>query len=248
MTAKTLEPFYEDAALVMSALDLLEATAALIKPPPPDPDRPQDAPKIDLAGLARRAGELRDELRFILRANEPDYVYFLETRGRGLFLRAAPIDVSTILRDVLFDRMKATVLTSATLTVEGTFDFVRSRLGTRKIRSDAVRQAAARVRLPAAGDSVSAAADAGSALGRFHGRSGARDHQHPRSHAGARVRAVHQLRRAARDPADCRDRAAVSDSRAGIRAAIGAARAVPHDAERGPAGNVELLAGGGCDG
>ena len=116
----------------MSALDLLEATAALIKPPPPDPDRPQDAPKMDLAGLAHRAGELRDELRFILRANEPDYVYFLETRGRGLFLRAAPIDVSTILRDVLFDRMKATVLTSATLTVEGTFDYVRSRLGLEK--------------------------------------------------------------------------------------------------------------------
>ncbi len=128
VTAKTLEPCYEDAALVMSALDLLEATAALIKPPP-DPDTPQDAAKMDLVGFARRAAELRDELRFILRANEPDYVYFLETRGRGLFLRAAPIDVSNILRDVLFDRMKATVLTSATLTVEGTFDFVRSRLG-----------------------------------------------------------------------------------------------------------------------
>jgi ATP-dependent DNA helicase DinG len=132
VTAKILEPFYEDAALVMSALDLLEATAALIKPPPPDPDRPQDAAKMDLVGFARRAAELRDDLRFILRANEPDYVYFLETRGRGLFLRAAPIDVSTILRDVLFDRMKATVLTSATLTVEGTFDFVRSRLGLEK--------------------------------------------------------------------------------------------------------------------
>ena len=129
VTAKTLEPFYEDAALVMSALDMIEATAALIKPAPPEPDKPQDAAKMDLAGLSHRAGELRDELRFILRANEPDYVYFLETRGRGLFLRAAPIDVSTILRDVLFDRMRATVLTSATLTVEGTFDFVRSRLG-----------------------------------------------------------------------------------------------------------------------
>ena len=132
ITAKTLEPFYEDAAVVMGALDVLEATAALIKPPPPDPDRPQEATRMDLAGLAHRAGELRDELRFVLRANEPDYVYFLETRGRGVFLRAAPIDVSTILRDVLFDRMKATVLTSATLTVEGTFDYIRSRLGLEK--------------------------------------------------------------------------------------------------------------------
>ena len=116
----------------MSALDVVEATAALIKPPPPDPDKPQEAAKIDLLGLSRRAGELRDELRFILRANEPDYVYFLETRGRGLFLRAAPIDVSNILRDVLFDRMRATVLTSATLTVDGTFDYARSRLGLEK--------------------------------------------------------------------------------------------------------------------
>jgi ATP-dependent DNA helicase DinG len=166
VTAKTLEPFYEDAALVMSALDVLEATAALIKPPSPgvssrpgfgeprrsaereggppapDPEKPQEATKIDLIGLSRRAGELRDELRFILRANEPDYVYFLEARGRGQFLRAAPIDVSNILRDVLFDRMKATVLTSATLTVDGTFDYVRGRLG---LESGATRV----VKLPA---------------------------------------------------------------------------------------------------
>jgi ATP-dependent DNA helicase DinG len=129
VTAKTLEPLYEDAALVMSALDSLEATASVIRPPAPGPGEAPEATRLDVAGLSRRAGELRDELRFILRANEPDYVYFLEMRGRGLFLRAAPIDVSNILRDVLFDRMKATVLTSATLTVDGTFDYVQGRLG-----------------------------------------------------------------------------------------------------------------------
>jgi ATP-dependent DNA helicase DinG len=132
VTARTLEPFYEDAAMVMGALDLVESTAALIKVPPPDPDAPKEVTKTDLAGLANRAGELRDELRFVLRANEPGYVYFLETRGRGSFLRAAPIDVSTILHDVLFDRMRATVLTSATLTVEGGFEYIRSRLGLEK--------------------------------------------------------------------------------------------------------------------
>ena len=131
VTSKTLEPFYEDAALVMGALEALASTAALIKTPP-DPEKPTEATKTDLMGLATRAGELRDELRFILRANEPEYVYFMETRGRGIFLRAAPIDVSNILRDVLFDRMKATVLTSATLTVDGTFDYIRSRLGLAK--------------------------------------------------------------------------------------------------------------------
>jgi ATP-dependent DNA helicase DinG len=132
MTSKTFEPFYEDAALVIGALDVLASTAALIRTPPSDPERPIEATKTDLIGLASRAGELRDELRFILRANEREYVYFMETRGRGVFLRAAPIDVSNILRDVLFDRMKATVLTSATLTVDGTFDYIRSRLGLEK--------------------------------------------------------------------------------------------------------------------
>jgi ATP-dependent DNA helicase DinG len=132
ITAATLEPYYEDAALLMGSLDQLQATAALIKPAAAatgQASAPAEPVKLDLAGLAHRAGELRDELRFVLQAAERDYVYFLETRGRGMFLRAAPIDVSNILRDMLFDRMKGTVLTSATLTVDGRFDYIRGRLG-----------------------------------------------------------------------------------------------------------------------
>jgi ATP-dependent DNA helicase DinG len=144
VTAGTLEPFYEDAALLMGTLDHLEATAALAKPPAAergltlatsggsDSLAPSDSARQDLPGLARRAREVRDQLRFVLKTGDPEYVYFLETRGRGLFLRAAPIDVSTIMREVLFDRMQATVLTSATLTVEGSFDYIRSRLGLEK--------------------------------------------------------------------------------------------------------------------
>jgi ATP-dependent DNA helicase DinG len=93
----------------------------------------------DLDALARRAREVRDEVRFLTRASDPDYVYFAEFRGRGVFLRASPIDVSTIVRELLLDRMRATVLTSATLTVDGTFEYIRGRLG---IRS------AAEIRLP----------------------------------------------------------------------------------------------------
>ena len=80
--------------------------------------------------------EVRDELRFLLRAGDPDYVYFVEFRGRGIFLRAAPIDVSAIVRELLLDRMRATVLTSATLTVDGTFDYIRDRLGISDGRRD----------------------------------------------------------------------------------------------------------------
>ena len=83
----------------------------------------------DAATVARRAGELRDHVNFLLEANDPSFVYFLETRNRGVFLRAAPIDVSKIIREMLINRMRATVMTSATLTVEGSFEYVKGRLG-----------------------------------------------------------------------------------------------------------------------
>jgi ATP-dependent DNA helicase DinG len=86
-------------------------------------------PNEDATTLARRAAELRDHLSFLLEASNPSYVYFLETRNRGVFLRAAPIDVSGIIRQQLLDRMRATVMTSATLTVEGSFNYVKNRLG-----------------------------------------------------------------------------------------------------------------------
>ena len=83
----------------------------------------------EAASIGRRAAELRDHLNFLLEAANPAFVYFLETRNRGVFLRAAPIDVSAIIREQLLDRMRATVLTSATLTVEGSFEYVKRRLG-----------------------------------------------------------------------------------------------------------------------
>jgi len=119
-----------DAARHLSgALDLLQSTLALL--PKPKIDDADDASTAvdDIAALVRRSGEIRDELRFLMRAGGEEYVYFVEFRGRGVFLRAAPIDVSTILREVLFDRMTTTVLTSATLTVDGTFAYIRDRLG-----------------------------------------------------------------------------------------------------------------------
>ena len=110
----------DEGLALAAALQAAEADVALAR----------DAPEEVLA-MARRAQEARDDLTFLLRADDPAFVYFLETRGRGVYLRAAPVDVSGILRDVLLERMTAVVLTSATLTSEGSFDYVRSRLGVR---------------------------------------------------------------------------------------------------------------------
>jgi ATP-dependent DNA helicase DinG len=130
VTAAMLEPLVEDADNVTGALAHLEASVELLtlgaRETPVDG---ADSSQADIDGLARRAAQLREDLTFTVRAADSDFVYFVETRGRGLYLRAAPISVSNIVRDVLFDRMKATVMTSATLTVDGSFDYVRSRLG-----------------------------------------------------------------------------------------------------------------------
>jgi ATP-dependent DNA helicase DinG len=127
-SATSLSPVGEAAACLIGALDLVESTLALLrKPEAPAGERTE--PAEDLQALARRAGEIRDELRFLVRADDPAYVHFVEFRGKGVFLRASPIDVSAIVRELLLDRMRATVLTSATLTVDGTFEYIRDRLG-----------------------------------------------------------------------------------------------------------------------
>src|SRR5437764_8127314 len=82
---------------------------------------------------------MRNDLRFLMKAGEAEYVYFVEFRGRGAFLRASPIDVSSIVREVLLDKMRTTILTSATLTVDGGFGYIKERLGIRR---------AAEIRLP----------------------------------------------------------------------------------------------------
>ena len=83
----------------------------------------------ELIRIARRSFELRQELAFLFESNEKNYVYWYERRNKGVFLTATPIDVSQILRQRLFEQFDTVVLTSATLTVGGRFEFIRQRLG-----------------------------------------------------------------------------------------------------------------------
>src|SRR5205807_132265 len=79
--------------------------------------------------LARRSFELRQELSFLFESNEKNFVYWYERRNKGVFLTATPINVSQILREKLFEQFDTVILTSATLTVGGRFDYIRQRLG-----------------------------------------------------------------------------------------------------------------------
>jgi len=89
----------------------------------------------ELAPLFRRTQEFGERLRWWMESGDPQYVYWIERRGRGRFLQATPIDVSPILAEKLFERLETAILTSATLSVGGEFSFVRERLGIRHART-----------------------------------------------------------------------------------------------------------------
>ena len=57
------------------------------------------------------------------------YWFTLGARSDNLMLRAAPINVGTLLREHVYSERRSTVFTSATLAVGGSFDYFRSRVG-----------------------------------------------------------------------------------------------------------------------
>jgi len=92
-------------------------------------------PPEEIIPLARRNQELLLGLHFILEEDDERYVFWVERRGRGCFLQATPIEVSSILSERLFDQVETVVLTSATLAVAGGFDYVQGRLGVKNPRT-----------------------------------------------------------------------------------------------------------------
>jgi ATP-dependent DNA helicase DinG len=79
--------------------------------------------------LVRRGHLIQEALRFWMESADSRFVYWTEARGRGTYLQSTPIDVSKILPARLFEQMDSVVLTSATLTVAGSFDYAQERLG-----------------------------------------------------------------------------------------------------------------------
>ncbi len=103
---------------LMNALKSLEAEIASLSAKPEE-----------LLNIARRSMELRGELSFLFESSEGNFVYWFERRAKGVFVAATPIDVSTLLRERLFEAFETIILTSATLAVGGRFDFLKQRLG-----------------------------------------------------------------------------------------------------------------------
>jgi ATP-dependent DNA helicase DinG len=87
----------------------------------------------EVRAVTRRLVAAGDTLRAALAP--PDdadpAVRWIEVRGRerNVAVTSVPLDLAPILRDELFRRLETCVVTSATLAVDGRFDFLRQRLG-----------------------------------------------------------------------------------------------------------------------
>jgi ATP-dependent DNA helicase DinG len=87
----------------------------------------------ELRGVMRRLESVSDGLNRTLRpasGGSPTVRWMERTsRGQHVSLSAVPLDLAPVLRELLFDRLRTVVLTSATLAAAGEFTFLESRLG-----------------------------------------------------------------------------------------------------------------------
>ncbi len=87
----------------------------------------------ELRGVMRRLESVSDGLNRTLRPASGGLptVRWMErtSRGQHVSLSAVPLDLAPVLRELLFDRLRTVVLTSATLAAAGEFTFLETRLG-----------------------------------------------------------------------------------------------------------------------
>jgi ATP-dependent DNA helicase DinG len=145
------QPFAEREQFLESSGDLYLSVRTILRRME---DEMEGLKGVDEApGLRKRVARLRSELEFLLESNSSNMVYWMERRilggaasgekasprtprqqSRTTFLQATPIDVSELLKEMVFETIPTVVLTSATLTVQGGFEHIRKRLGLSEAR------------------------------------------------------------------------------------------------------------------
>lgn len=133
-------PFWQEVRMRLHALadalnDYTSALRTLLR-------RSEDLPEklrekladqlLDTGGIEGRLQAMADGLLFFI-TDALGYCRWIETRtgARGVQARlcAAPLDISAQIKETVLDRLKTVIVTSATLTVGGEFDYLKKRTG-----------------------------------------------------------------------------------------------------------------------
>lgn len=88
---------------------------------------------LELVSRGRELQEFRQGLASVIADPKDDTIYWIEQQGpqRVPTLQAAPLFVDELLQQRLFNDMRTVVATSATLSIDGSFDFMAGRIGLR---------------------------------------------------------------------------------------------------------------------
>lgn len=96
--------------------------------------------RVELESILQSVVELRTLVDHFLSADAATEVLWCEYNERWgerqVSLHSVPIDVSGILAESLYTRLRRCVMTSATLTVGGSFDYIMGRLGINRIEEE----------------------------------------------------------------------------------------------------------------
>ncbi|MFW5915057.1 MAG: helicase C-terminal domain-containing protein [Planctomycetota bacterium] len=92
----------------------------------------------DLRAQANRLEEAMEDLKFCLKQEREKFVYWLERSESGnrtyYSMHAAPLDIGEFFKDYFFEDKRTVIMTSATMRVGGSFDYMRERLGAEEMK------------------------------------------------------------------------------------------------------------------
>ncbi len=84
----------------------------------------------DIASCMDRTAQLKADLRYLAAGATEDHVFWIEgVKGKWIKLCGVPLDIGGLLNDIWGKNNGAAIFTSATLSVSGSFDFLKTRIG-----------------------------------------------------------------------------------------------------------------------
>ncbi len=89
----------------------------------------EESPSIELHPYALRTQDLQHQFTLIFQQEDPDWLTWYERRKIGITIHASPLDISGRLKELLYGAVETVVFTSATLSTNNSFDYIKSRLG-----------------------------------------------------------------------------------------------------------------------
>lgn len=114
-------------------LDQLEKLPKVEEGSPEEEDRSDTVQQ--LINAQRDLATQRVNIREIVLEPDESGIYWIERGFNGrVSLHAAPLHVGAMLQERLFDKQRSTILTSATITTDGSFAFIKERLGLERPR------------------------------------------------------------------------------------------------------------------